>query len=293
MPESGLSISIIIPCFNEEDAIEKTIAEIGQLSLLPNSYELIVVDDGSNDGSLDILENLSQNTPWLKVIRHDINRGYGAALKTGIRRAEGEFIVITDADGTYPNNGIPDLIGEMTDTDMVVGSRTGEEVEYSKIRKIPKIILTWYCSWITDRAIPDINSGLRVFRKSIVEKYLHILPNTFSFTTSITMAFMTNDYAVKYVPINYFHRIGKSKIKPIRDPLRFILLILRTGMYFAPLRTSAPIIATLTALFLASVAYDIHHGLNLTDKTLVLLMLTVNSALFALLADVMDKKSRR
>ena len=285
--------SLIIPCFNEKNSIESTIIEIERLELKPNTWELIIVDDGSDDGSQTIMDRLSESYSWLKIVRHEKNRGYGAALKTGIRRAAGEVIVITDADGTYPNHMIPHLIDEMTDADMVVGSRTGETVEYSGIRKIPKIFLSWYCEWITDRAIPDINSGLRVFRKSVVEKYIHILPNSFSFTTTITIAFITNNYLVKFVPIDYARRTGKSKIRPILDTLRFIQLILRTGMYFAPFRTFAPFVATLFVLFSVSMAYDIFLIKNLTDKTLVLLMLVINSALFTLLADVMEKKARR
>jgi len=179
-----------------------------------------------------------------------------------------------DADGTYPIARVPDLLEEMQDAEMVVGSRTGPSVEYSKLRKFSKSFLIWYCSWITRRSIPDINSGLRVFRRSIVEKYLHILPDSFSFTTTITIAFLMGDYTVKYVPIDYSKRIGKSKIKPIRDTLRFLQLILRTGMYFAPLRACAPIILSFGVLFLASMFYDAYVYRNLTDKTLVLLMLT-------------------
>lgn len=293
MIEGVLDLSVIIPCYNEKGAIEKTIREIGDLNLVEGTWELIVVDDGSTDGSTEILRSLMQTFSWVRLIEHEFNRGYGAALKTGIRRAEGNFIAITDADSTYPNQQIPRLLDEMSSVDMVVGSRTGASVEYSKVRKIPKIFLAWYCSWITNQKIPDINSGLRIFRKSVAEKFLHVLPNSFSFTTTITIAMLTNNYTVKYVPIDYTGRIGKSKIKPIRDTLRFCQLILRTGMYFAPLRTFAPFILILVLSFLGSVYYDISHGNNLTDKTLVLLMLSVNSALFALLADVIDKKNLR
>jgi glycosyltransferase involved in cell wall biosynthesis len=257
------------------------------------SSELIVVDDGSNDGSQDVLLELSQKNPNLKVITHELNRGYGAALKSGIRRAQGELIAITDADGTYPNDRLPELVALMVDADMVVGSRTGDEVDYSTFRKIPKYFLRRYCQWITGRNIPDINSGLRVFRKEVAERFLHVLPNSFSFTTTITMAMLCNEYMVRYEPINYARRIGQSKIKPIQDTLRFIQLILRTGMYFAPLRAFAPVIALLCFAFIFSAGYDIITEQNLTDKTLLLLMLAVNSGLFALIADVIDKRASR
>lgn len=293
MPEPPVSVTVVVPVFNERESIEATVSELGRLNLPDNSWEAILVDDGSTDGGADLMNTLAATHPWLKVVHHENNRGYGAALKTGIRRATGDLIAITDADGTYPNTRIPDLVNAMADADMVVGSRTGDSVEYSTLRKVPKVFLGWYCSWITRRNIPDINSGLRVFRRSVVEKYLHILPNSFSFTTTITIAFMTNDYLVSYLPIDYARRTGTSKIRPIVDTLRFVQLILRTGMYFAPLRTFAPIIALLTVLFGASFAYDVYMIRNLTDKTLVLLMLAINAALFALLADVIDKKGRR
>jgi len=147
---------------NEKDAVAYTLHAI--LPSLENidGSELIVVDDGSNDGSHKILQNLAKKLPRLKVISHDQNRGYGAALKTGIRRAQGKLIAITDTDGTYPNERIPDFLEKMVDTYMIVGSQTGDQVEYSTIRKILKLFLRCYCQWITEQKIPNINSGLRI-----------------------------------------------------------------------------------------------------------------------------------
>lgn len=285
--------SIVIPCFNERDAIEDTVRELLALPDVSATGQIIVVDDGSSDGTADILDTLAGELANLLVVRHDRNRGYGAALKTGVRRATGELIVITDADGTYPNHRIPDLLKEAQNADMVVGARTGENVTYSTLRKIPKVFLAAYTSWIANRRIPDINSGLRVFRKDIAEKFLHVLPNTFSFTTTITLAMMTNDYHVVYTPIDYSARIGKSKIRPIRDTLRFLQLIIRTGIYFAPLRTFAPFIAIMTAAFLFSLGYDITVKEDITDTTIVTALFTLNTTMFALLADMIDKRTGR
>jgi glycosyltransferase involved in cell wall biosynthesis len=286
-------LTIIIPCYNEKNAVADTVYSV--LAVLEKTIdsELIVVDDGSDDGSQDILQDLARNLPRLKIICHEENRGYGASLKTGIRRAQGELIAITDADGTYPNDRIPDLVEKMVSSDMVVGSRTGDLVEYSVIRKIPKFFLRQYCQWITGRKIPDMNSGLRVFRKEIAKRFLHVLPNSFSFTTTITIAMLCNDYMVKFEPINYSQRIGNSKIKPIRDTLRFIQLILRIGIYFAPLRAFAPIVGMLSLIFFGSATYDIVTEKNLTDKTLIFLMLAINAGFFALIADVIDKRAAR
>lgn len=286
-------LSVVIPCYNEKAAIATTVTEIREALKDMGAYELIVVDDGSVDGSAEILEFLVEGQPKLKVCHHEENRGYGAALKTGMRLASGELIAITDADGTYPNEQIPELVKRCADVDMVIGARTGLVVEYSMLRRIPKVFLGWYCSWITGSKIPDFNSGLRVFKKSVAEQFRQVLPNTFSFTTTITLAMLTNDFSVQYVPVNYSARIGKSKIRPIKDTLQFMQLILRTGMYFAPLRAFAPLIGMLTVAFVVSLAYDIIIQHNLTDKTLILLILALNTALFALLADVIDKRTRR
>ncbi len=285
------SFTVILPCFNEEGAIEQTISSLRESLAEAADYELIVVNDGSTDGSAEILRTLEQSVKALRVVHHDRNRGYGAALKTGIRRARADLIVITDADGTYPNERIPELVDLAGEADMVVGARTADDVEYPLIRKIPKLFLKSYASWLVGQNIPDMNSGLRVFRKAVVERFLKILPDGFSFTTTITMAMMTNRYNVVFVPISYSARIGKSKIQPIRDTLRFIQLILRTGMYFAPLRVFGPVILLLLAAFCASMVYDVFVLENLTDKTVLLLLFTMNTGMFALLADMLDKRS--
>lgn len=285
--------SVIVPCYNERGAISDTVKGLKAIFDLKVKWELFVINDGSDDGTTEILDELVQDIPELRVIHHDGNRGYGAAIKSGIRRASAELIVITDADGTYPNHRIPDLLELMDDADMVVGARTGASVKYPIMRKIPKALLVRYCRWITGRKIPDMNSGLRVFRKSIALEFLHVLPNSFSFTTTITLAALTNDYFVRYVPIDYAARIGKSKIKPVGDTIRFLQLILRTGMYFAPIRAFAPIVIALAVAFLICAGYDIFINENLTDKTLIFLMLTLNTGFFALIADVIDKRSGR
>ena len=285
--------TIIIPCFNEENAILKTFTSIIDTTDEIDNFQIIIVNDGSYDNTKIILEQLEKKHENVLIINHEKNKGYGAALKTGLRRANHKMIVITDADGTYPNERIPELVEYAINEnmDMVVGSRTAKgEVEYPLIRKIPKWFLLKYASWMAGQKIPDMNSGLRVFKKEIAEKFISILPNGFSFTTTITLAMLTNYYSVKYIPISYSSRIGKSKIKPIRDTINFIQLILRTGMYFAPLRVFLPITFILSVAFGISFVYDTFQG-NLTDKTLIFLMFTLNSGMFALLADMIDKRN--
>jgi len=203
-------------------------------------FELIAVDDGSTDGTSDILESFSDR---IKLFRHTINRGYGATLKTGIRHAMYPLIAITDADGTYPNERIPELVEKYNngEFDMVVGARIGENVKIPLIRKPAKWFIAKLANYLAGTNIPDLNSGLRVMKKKVVNEFLHILPDSFSFTSTITLAVLTNGYAVEYIPIDYFHRKGKSKIKPIQDTLNFIQLIIRTVLYFNPLRVFVPL----------------------------------------------------
>ena len=293
-----MKTSIIIPCYNEKHAIRETIEWI--LSVIRDSklknVEIIAVNDGSTDGCEQVLNALTKehHSDDLLVVHHKRNQGYGAALKTGIRRSQSDYICITDADGTYPNDRIPDLIEQISskDLDMVVGARIGPNVEYSKIRSIPKMILVPWVSFLCGTEVPDMNSGLRIFRRDRSLDFLKLLPDGFSFTTTITICLLRNRYAVEFTPISYARRIGKSHIKPIQDTLRFTQLILRTGMYFAPLRLLSPLIVALATLFSISSLYDLTILNNLTDKTVLLGFASLNVFMFALLADMIDKRSR-
>ena len=289
------SCSIVIPCFNESGAIESTIRDI--LSTLQSNRvtttEVVVVNDGSTDGSKETLDQLCKGLSEqpFRVIHHSRNLGYGAALKTGIRRSNAELICITDADGTYPNQRIPELLALAEDHDMVVGARTGDDVDYSKIRSIPKLILVPWVSFLCGTTVPDMNSGMRVFSRDIAMNFLNLLPDGFSFTTTITICLLRNRYNVIFTPISYTKRIGKSHIKPIRDTVRFTQLIARTGMYFAPMRLLSPAVALFGILFILSGLHDVFILKNITDKTILFAFSTINVLMFALLADMIDKRS--
>jgi glycosyltransferase involved in cell wall biosynthesis len=283
--------SIIVPCYNEKGAILGTIAAIRSAVAGVGDCEIIVVNDGSTDGCRALLDGAQEKDPALKVVHHPQNQGYGAALKTGIRRATAGLIAITDADGTYPNERLPQLIALGQQCDMAVGARTGGEVAVPFLRRFPKALLRRYASWLAGQPIPDINSGLRVFKKDVAERFFSILPDTFSFTTTITLAMLTKRYDVRYLPIDYRPRLGKSKIRPIRDTLLFFQLLVRTAMYFAPLRVLSPLIVILSLGFMTSLADDVFVLKDLTEKTLMLLLFAMNTAIFALLADMIDKRS--
>ena len=286
-------LSVVVPCYNEKDSVEPTTRDLNDQLAGLSGFEIIVVDDGSTDGTGELLEQIARETKTVELIRHDLNRGYGAALKTGIRGARGRYVAITDCDGTYPNDRILDLLSHAQDgADMVVGARIGEGVTYSKLRAIPKAFMKRYCGWVTRQPIPDMNSGFRVFKRDTVEQYLAYLPDTFSFTTTVTIAFMTHLHRVVYVPVSYTERIGASKISPIKDTIRFCQLILRTVIYFARLRVFFPLIAVLWVGFIAAAIFDFFVARNFSDKTVLLLTFAVNVTILALIADMIDKRLR-
>ncbi|MDD4734569.1 MAG: glycosyltransferase family 2 protein [Kiritimatiellae bacterium] len=284
--------TVIVPCYNEQESIEKTINLFRTRLSKPDDLEFVFINDGSSDQTGDLLEKMTAGHKNMRVVHHERNGGYGSALKTGIRRSHSEWIAIVDADGTYPIDQLETLIGQAHDVDMVVGARTGDDVTYPLIKKIPKLFITAYASWIAGRKIPDINSGMRVFRREIAEKFFHLFPDGFSFTTTITLAMLTNHYDVRYVPINYATRVGHSKIRPIRDTLNFFKLIFRIGVYFSPMRVFMPIASTTFLVFLLCLAYDVLILNNLTDKTVFLFMFTAMITMFSLLADMIDKRLR-
>lgn len=293
-PAAIAPFSLVIPVYNEEDIVDLTLDQLHSIFQAAGcQYELVVVNDGSTDRTAAILQTRWESRRDIRLFEHARNRGYGAALKTGIRQAKYDLIVITDADGTYPNHDIPRLVAIAARADMVVGARIGANVKYSTLRKIPKFFLVRFAQWITNTPIPDLNSGMRVFQKRIVERFLTILPDTFSFTTTITIAMLTNQYVVHYEPIDYSPRVGRSKIKPIRDTLRFVQLILRAGVYFAPLRVFMPIAGLFLVGFLITLAQDLFIRQDLTERTLILLIAATQVGIFALLADMIDKRTGR
>ena len=276
-------VSIIIPAYNEELRIGEVLNNLlNDIKLWNFECEIIVVDDGSIDKTSEILEKYD-----VKLIRHEQNKGYGASLKTGIHFAKYDIIAIADADGTYPINKIPELINFIDEYDMVVGAR--KYIELPLITRPAKWILNKYANYLVEYKIPDLNSGLRVFKKNVYSKFKRLLPNGFSFTTTITLALLSNDYPVKYVPIDYFKRAGKSKIKPISDTINFFSLITRTSLYFNPLRVFAPIAFLLLFLGIVSFGYDIYMR-DITDKTMMLFLWGMQFGIMGLLADMISKK---
>lgn len=230
------SVSVIVPAYNEELAVSETVVELRRLFEVADlEAEIIVVDDGSRDKTAR-----QAKLAGARVIQHRSNRGYGASLKTGITAASYDIIAITDADGTYPAKYLPEMLSELEQADMVVGSRTGADVHIPLSRMPAKWFLRIMANYVANTKIPDLNSGLRVFRRDVAMQYFAILSDQFSFTTTITLALLCDKYAVTYLPINYRKRQGKSKIVPW-DAGSFAILIFRVAMLFRPLRVFIPL----------------------------------------------------
>lgn len=286
-----IRISIVVPVYNEEKGLNLTIQKLETLLGNPvYEFDVIFVNDGSTDGSAAILDAIKHSK--IRVIHHTCNRGYGASLKTGIGESLSPYICIVDADGTYPLEEIVNLSNSIEfGYSMIVGARVGEDVKIPLIRKFPKWLLGKLANYLTCVNIPDINSGLRVMKKDDVLRFARILPDGFSFTTTITLAMLTNNYSVIFVPINYHQRKGKSKIRPIYDTLNFIQLIIRTCLYFDPLRIFIPFTFLLTILaFLVLVISYFVFG-RVMDVTFgIILMTAVTVGAIGMLADLIDKR---
>lgn len=248
-------VTVVVPAFDEEAGIAVTLRELR--SVLPGlgrPWQLLVVDDGSTDATAELARREGAD-----VVRLPRNRGYGAALKAGIAKARYELVVITDADGTYPADAIPALLAQAPDFDMVVGARTGPSVNVPVTRRPAKWFLGRLASYLAGQEIPDLNSGLRVVHRRLVERYEHLLPSGFSFTTTITLAALCNEGLVHYHPIDYRPRLGASKIRPLHA-FDFLMLILRTVVFFNPLKVFLPAGAVLFLIGFAKFVWDLFVG---------------------------------
>lgn len=233
-----VSVSVIIPAYNEEKVIKKTVEGVRRaIKNLKDNIDITVVDDCSTDRTSEILSSLK----GIRLIRHDINKGYGAALKTAIKNTKSDYLLIIDGDGTYPVSAIPSLLSYSKKYDMVVGMRTGKIVKIPLLRRPAKWILKHFSEYLTKTKIPDLNSGLRIFKRSIALRFMNLFPDGFSFTTTLTITCLTNDYSVKYMPIDYYERKSKSMIHPIKDFVGFINLIFRLIIFFKPLNVFIPV----------------------------------------------------
>lgn len=257
------AVSVVIPAYNEGAHVADQVRDVERVLAASGwTYEILVVDDGSQDRTAE-----EAATTTAHVLRRARNRGYGASLKAGIRRARYGYILITDADGTYPVAAIPGMLAAAARNAMVVGARTGTTVRIPLIRRPAKAFIRWLASYLSGEPIPDLNSGLRLMRKDLVERYVHLLPDGFSFTTTITLASICNGHPVEYQAIDYHARLGSSKIRA-RHAYDFTLLVFRVIIYFNPLKVFIPLGALLGIAGAGKLGYDIYKD-NLSESAVL------------------------
>lgn len=288
--------SVVIPAYNEEDAIKPTIEFIEKTlkELNLQGCELVIVDDGSNDKTQEILKEY-EDSNFVKVVRHPHNLGYGRSLKDGINSASNDSIVIIDCDLTYPFEKVKELFDLYAQGfDMVVGARTGKFYKESVIKSPLRKILRFLVEFSAGRSIPDINSGFRIFSKKTVTKYFKHLCETFSFTTSMTLAYMMTGKTVKYFDIPYHEREGKTKVKLFKDSMRTLQYIVQAITYYNPLKIFLlfSIVCFLCSIlgFLASALLGLKSGFLLGVGGLLTCIIIMCFGLVAdLLKQIMDK----
>lgn len=280
---SGLSLSIVIPAFNEEGAVRQTIEDIRrEMERTGVPHEIIVIDDGSEDRTLEIAR-----ATGVMVDTNQVNAGYGASLKRGIRLAQYEYVAIIDADGTYPARYLPQMLALCRTQDMVVGDRGAAMKNVPWARKPAKLILNRFASFLAERRLSDLNSGLRVFRKSELVPFIPLLPQKFSFTTTITLCMACNGKRMLYLPIEYGKRVGKSKIRPV-DFINFLILVLRMTTLFNPLRVFIPLGLVLIGLGTLKFLYDIWMD-NLSESTIFAYLSALIIWSLGLIADMISR----
>jgi len=287
MESPQIEVSVLIPAYNEEVSLATTVETILKQARHFKSMEIIVINDGSKDRTAEIARTLP-----VTLIEHDPNRGYGASLKSGLQAAKHPWILIADADGTYPLEDTPRLLEDAEKYSMVVGARIGANVHIPLMRRPAKWMITRLAQYLSRVKIPDLNSGFRIFRKDVALRFLPLYPDGFSFTTTITLSMLTNGYRVKFVPIDYLKRTGKSSIHPIRDTVNFTILIIRICAYFNPLNVFVPpaLLLMLMGVIKGGIDYHGQHHLGLLAVSMVL---TGMQMLFiGLVADLIDKRMK-
>ncbi|HZB29636.1 MAG TPA: glycosyltransferase family 2 protein, partial [Streptosporangiaceae bacterium] len=243
-PATPPHVTVVLPCYNEQDHVVDEVERICKaLDASGHTYELLAVDDCSTDTTLERLTEAAARFPLMRVIPFSHNSGSGTVRRIGTQQARGDIVVWTDADMTYPNERIPELVAMLdadSTIDQVVGARTSEMGSHKLLRVPAKWFIRKVAERLTNTKIPDLNSGLRAFRREVSLPYLKLLPPGFSCVTTITIAFLSNQHNVWYVPIDYSKRAGKSKFKFLKDAYRYILQVLRMVMYFNPLKVLMP-----------------------------------------------------
>ncbi len=285
-------VSLLIPSYNEEGGVVGVVAQardaLAEVSgLSPDQWEVLVIDDGSIDGTAS-----EASGAGARVIRHRENLGYGAALKTGLRHAQFNIIVIIDADSTYPVAATGQLLDMLADCDMAVGARIGADVNIPAVRRPAKWVLKVTAEFLAGRRIIDLNSGFRAFRRHDALRFMALYPSGFSFTTTITLAYLSSDLLVQYLPIDYYARTGHSKIRPFRDTKNLFLTVVRSILFFNPLRVCLPFGCLLLLAALAVSFVRDAQGRILDGTITILVVSALQIMIVGFLADILARLRR-
>jgi polyisoprenyl-phosphate glycosyltransferase len=289
--DAELEVTVVLPVFNEVSHIREEVERIAAgLAAAGKAFEILVVDDGSTDGSTVVLDEL-EDEGSIRLLRLPRNRGSGFARRMGTEQAYGEVVVWTDADMTYPNHEIAALVDQLDGGwDQVVGARTSEQGTHRWARVPAKYLIRKLASYLVKERIPDLNSGFRAFRRDTALPYLHLLPHGFSCVTTITLAFLANAHLVHYVPIHYAERAGESKFHWRRDTARYVQQVIRMIMTFNPLRVFLPLGGTLFAGSVGKFIFDIvDKGGRITTNTVILVIVSLQIVALGLLADLVTR----
>jgi len=287
MIQSNPEVSVIIPLFNEEVGIKGLLDRILELKF-HELYEVLVINDGSSDNSLEVVKKYP-----VKVYSHSVNKGYGAALKTGIRKAKGEKVVILDSDGQHDPANIPEFVKMLDDYEMVIGTRDKDSFKV-RTRQIGKRVIRWVGEYLVEQKLPDYNSGYRGFNKELIKGMLHMMPNGFSFSTTSTLAFLKEGYSIGTIPIKVEERVGRSSnVKFFKDGAKTMMLIMRIIMLFNPLKIFFPASLIITS---AGILFGI-YGYLIADRfsngAIVLTILGMFLFFIGLVADQISIMNRR
>ncbi len=269
--------SIVIPAFNERDAIGPL---VDRLRHTASWHEILVIDDGSTDGTGDRAAEAGA-----QVIRHPYNKGNGAAVKTGIRHASGRNVLILDADGQHRPGDAQRLVSHLDDYDLVVGARSSAS-QATLARRIGNRTLNLIAGYLAGRPIPDLTSGFRAARRECLVEFLHLLPNGFSTPTTTTLAFLKAGYSVRFEPVEAATRQGRSKIHPVPDGARFLLILLKMITIFSPLKIFLPVSA---ASFLVGALYAVWTIMTQSHVTNSSVLLVVTSVVVLLVGLVSEQ----
>ena len=282
-------VSVVIPAYNEAEAIGpqlELVQKVMQASGYP--FEVIVVDDGSTDDTAAIARQQGA-----RVVVHRRRRGVGAARRTGTTEARGDIVVMLDGDGSYPAEEIPRMLALFPDADQVVGARRRELGSALWLRIATKWFIRQLASLLVGERIPDLNSGLRAFKRDIMLRYLYLIPDGFSCVTTMTLTFLANGHVVEYVPVDYYKRVGRSKFHPVRDTYNYLVTVIRIILFFNPLKFFLPTALAFLALGLGRFFYHalIVHRVPDSDVMLVLTAIIIGAV--GLLADLIVSERRR